>query len=114
LKLKNLVKRRSIYGDITQSVSGADKLEELLKRFNNHVPDVIFYLEQRNRRRGSQTYIPPAFFDRDGAFHQPPSFEMTVSGKKGDGVGGIGIRGHQIQKVEEIDESKHLLHFAPC
>ena len=27
-----------------------------------------------------QTYIPPAFYDRDGKFYQPPSFEMPVGG----------------------------------
>ena len=25
-----------------------------------------------------QTHIPPAFYDRDGKFYQPPSFEMPV------------------------------------
>ena len=30
-----------------------------------------------------QTHIPPAFYDRDGKFYQPPSFEMPVGGGKG-------------------------------
>ena len=30
-----------------------------------------------------QTHIPPAFYDRDGKFYQPPSFEMPVGGNKG-------------------------------
>jgi hypothetical protein len=106
VKLKNLVKRRKIYGDITQNASGPNELEELLKRFNNHVPAVIFYLEERVRRKGSQTYIPPAFFDRDGAFHQPPSFEMTVGGKKGSGSG-VGIRGQKLERAEKKDEREH-------
>jgi hypothetical protein len=50
VNLKNLVRQRNIYWNITQHASGADKLEELLKRSNSHVPAVIFYLEQRNRR----------------------------------------------------------------
>ena len=28
-----------------------------------------------------QTHIPPAFYDRDGKFYQPPSFEMPVGNK---------------------------------
>ena len=86
------------YGDITQNARDADELEELLRRFNNRVPAVIFFLEERVRAKGTQvgrksmnmftqnscnplqTYIPPAFYDRDGKFYQPPSFEMPVGG----------------------------------
>ena len=68
------------YGDITQNARDADELEELLCRFDNRVPAVIFFLEERVRAKGTQTYIPPAFYDRDGKFYQPPSFEMPVGG----------------------------------
>merc|ERR1719188_723276 len=66
------------YGDITQNARDADELEELLRRFNNRVPAVIFFLEERVRAKGTQTHIPPAFYDRDGKFYQPPSFKMPV------------------------------------
>ncbi len=39
-KLENLIRRRSVYGDITQNADPAE-LEELLKKFNNQVPKVI-------------------------------------------------------------------------
>ena len=98
-QLENLKKRMKKYGDITQNARDADELEELLRRFNNRVPAVIFFLEERVRAKGTQvrkeihehvcskihatplqTYIPPAFYDRDGKFYQPPSFEMPVGG----------------------------------
>merc|ERR1712117_277968 len=85
IKLENLKKRMKKYGDITQNARDADELEELLRRFNNRVPAVIFFLEERVRAKGTQvrkeihehvyskihatplqTYIPPAFYDRDG------------------------------------------------
>ena len=37
---------------------------------------VIAYLEKKVRSKGARTYIPPAFFGRDGSFYQPPAFEM--------------------------------------
>ena len=89
MKLRNLVKRRSVYGDITQNASGAGELEALLKRFNNHVPSLIYFLEERVRTRGTQTFIPPAFYDRDGTFYQPPSFEMAVGGHVPANLGGV-------------------------
>ena len=42
------------YGDITQNARDADELEELLCRFNNRVPSVIFFLEERVRAKGTQ------------------------------------------------------------
>ena len=42
------------------------------------VPPVIAALEDKVRMKGSRTFIPPAFFGRDGAFIQPPSFEMPL------------------------------------
>eukprot|EP00095_Tigriopus_kingsejongensis_P008231 maker-scaffold591_size129331-snap-gene-0.20 protein:Tk08231 transcript:maker-scaffold591_size129331-snap-gene-0.20-mRNA-1 annotation:"lactoylglutathione lyase" len=78
VKLANLVQRRNVYGDITQNTENTEELEELLKRYHNHVPKVVRHLEERVWRKGSQTYIPPAFYDRDGTFYQPPSFEMKL------------------------------------
>ena len=45
---------------------------------SNHVPSVIASLEEWVQVKGTQTYIPPAFYDRDGTFIQPPSFEMPA------------------------------------
>ena len=42
------------YGDITQNARDADELDELLCRFNNRVPSVIFFLEERVRAKGTQ------------------------------------------------------------
>ena len=78
IKLGNLIKRRKIYGDITQNVT-EDELAKLLRYFNNHVPSLIGALEEKVLLKGSRTFIPPAFFGRDGIFVQPPSFEMAVS-----------------------------------
>ena len=77
IKMSNLIKRRKIYGDITQNASEVD-LAKLLRFYNNDVPSVILYLENKVRLRGKRTYIPPAFFERDGTFVQPPAFEMPI------------------------------------
>jgi len=74
-KLENLVKRQKVYGDITQNAS-PEELETLLRYHENKVPEVIAYLEKKVRSKGARTYIPPAFFGRDGSFYQPPAFEM--------------------------------------
>ena len=41
-KLENLIRRRRVYGDITQNVT-EEELEQLLKKFGNHVPKVRLY-----------------------------------------------------------------------
>ena len=43
-----------MYGDITQNARDNDELEELLKRFDNRVPAVIYFLEERVRAKGTQ------------------------------------------------------------
>ena len=78
IKLENLIKRRKIYGDITQNVS-EDELAKLLRYFDNHVPSIIIALEEKVRLKGSRTFVPPAFFGRDGIFVQPPTFEMPTA-----------------------------------
>ena len=75
LKFKNLKKRQNIYGDITQNAS-EEELEKLLIHFQNDVPKVIGALEHKTRSKGTRTFIPPAFFGRNGEFYQPPAFEM--------------------------------------
>lgn len=45
---------------------------------NNDVPKVIDRLEEWVLKKGTRTYTPPAFYDRDGTFLQPPSFEMPA------------------------------------
>ena len=75
-KLEKLQSRRWVYGDIVQSSRDKEELEELLKTYNNDVSKVIFHLDERVRRRGTQTLIPPAFYGRDGLLYQPPSFEI--------------------------------------
>ena len=45
---------------------------------SNNVPSVIASLEEWVQAKRTQTYIPPAFYDRDGTFIQPPSFEMPA------------------------------------
>lgn len=74
-KLQNLLGRRKIYGDITQNASPED-IEKLLRFFDNHVPSVIGALVDKIKSKGTKTYIPPAFYERNGIFVQPPAFEM--------------------------------------
>jgi hypothetical protein len=50
----------------------------LLQTYGNDVSKVIFHLDERVRRRGTQTLIPPAFYGRDGNLYQPPSFELEI------------------------------------
>ena len=81
IKFKNLVKRREIYGDITQNAT-EHQLKRLLLKHDNSVPDVIADLDLWVRTKGSSTAIPPGFYDRDGQFRQPASFEMPLLPKK--------------------------------
>ena len=76
-KLENLLARRKTYGDITQN-SSAEDLEKLLRLFDNHVPSVIAALDDLVHQRGYKTYIPPAFYERNGVFIQPPSFQVPI------------------------------------
>ena len=77
-KLENLIKRQNIYGDITQNAT-KEELERLLVFFDNDVPKVIAALDSKVRMKGTRTFIPPAFYGRNGNFMQPPSFEMPAS-----------------------------------
>ena len=77
-KLRNLNKRRLTYSDICQNVTER-QLRNLLLKHNNRVPDVIYDIDDWVRQKGSQTYIPPGFFDRNGIWLQPPSFEMSLN-----------------------------------
>ena len=79
--LRNLLQRRKVYGDVTQNVSN-EELETLLRYHENIVPKVIAALEIIIEDRDYCTFIPPAFYDRDGSFVQPPSFQMQVEQTK--------------------------------
>ena len=79
--LRNLLQRRKVYGDVTQNVSN-EELETLLRYYENIVPKVINALEIIIEDRGYRTFIPPAFYDRDGSLVQPPSFKMQVEQTK--------------------------------
>ena len=85
IKLENLLKRRKIYGDITQNAS-EEELSTLLRYFDNHVPSLVMALEEKVRFKGSRKYIPPAFFERDGKLVQPPPFEITTHEVEEDNV----------------------------
>ena len=78
IKLENLLKRRKIYGDITQNAS-EEELTTLLRYFDNHVPTLVMALEEKIRSQGSRKYTPPAFFERDGKLVQPPPFEIVTT-----------------------------------
>ena len=53
-QLKNLKRRMKNYGDIIQNSRDAEELEELLRYFDNQVPSVIYFLEERVRAKGTQ------------------------------------------------------------
>ena len=76
--LETLNGRRKIYGDIMQNVN-SEEVEALLLHFNNNVPKVIGAIECRVQQKGTRTFIPPAFYARDGTLFQPPSFEMPCT-----------------------------------
>ena len=77
VKLANLVTRRKRYGDICQVASEA-QLKYLLLVNDNKVSLVIRELKAWVNQKGTQTHIPPAFYDRDGSFVQPPSVEIPI------------------------------------
>merc|ERR1711881_304138 len=75
-KLANLVKRRNgVYGDIVQNCSEL-QLRWLMIIYKNDVPKVMRVIQDWMTTKGSQTHIPPAFYERDGTLYQPPSFEL--------------------------------------
>ena len=75
-RLANLVKRRqTTYGDIVQNASEA-QLRYLMIIYKNDVPMVIKAIQDWMTVKGSQTHIPPAFYESDGHLYQPPSFEL--------------------------------------
>merc|ERR1711936_67427 len=88
VKLANLHQRhQNVYGDLIQNVS-MDDIEKLLRIFNNHVPSVIGALLDKVMKKGTRTHIPPAFYERNGDFYQPPSFEIPVHRSYQFAVGG--------------------------
>jgi len=64
LKLRNLLKRTVVYGDITQGQTETS-LRELLLAKNNMVPEVIRQLYKESVESGVSTFIPPSFYDKN-------------------------------------------------
>ena len=54
------------------------KNQEDRPKFGLELAKKIFSMFQV-RTKGSYTVIPPAFYERDGKFHQPASFEIPVA-----------------------------------
>ena len=78
IKLQTLTKRRAIYGDLCQEATPL-QLKYLLLLHDNNIPMVLKAIKNWTLDKGTQKYIPPAFYDRDGSFIQPPSFEIPVT-----------------------------------
>ena len=76
-KFETLNKRREIYGDLCQEATPL-QLKYLLMIHENNIPIILKALKNWTLEKGTQKYIPPAFFDRDGSFIQPPAFEIPV------------------------------------
>jgi len=67
--LKNLERRRGVYGDIVQSVESTDELKSLLLKFEDNVPDLIKYLEEKYKH--DRVFVPPAYLKDDGVRFEP-------------------------------------------
>ena len=96
-----MITRRKIYGDIIQNVD-LDELEALLRHFNNNVPKVIGAIECKVLQRGTRTFIPPAFYGRDGTFYRRYIPGYTVSRK---------VSGKQVKKYPDIQFQRNILKF---
>ena len=77
-KLQALEKRRGVYGDLCQEATPL-QLKYLLLLRANYIPMVMKDIKNWTLQKGTQKYIPPAFYDRDGSFIQPPSFEIPIA-----------------------------------
>ena len=75
---QTLEKRRGVYGDLCQEATPL-QLKYLLLLHENNIPMVIKDIKNWTLQKGTQKYIPPAFYDRDGSFIQPPSFEIPLA-----------------------------------
>jgi len=75
-KFNNLIKRRSIYGDIIQGFTDEDIKEALLET-NNTVPLTIEILA---KKRGEKKYFQPASFIENGELVEPEPFIMNQNG----------------------------------
>jgi catechol 2,3-dioxygenase-like lactoylglutathione lyase family enzyme len=69
-KFDNLIKRRSIYGDIIQGFTDQD-IKEALLQTNNIIPLTIQILEQK---RGKDQYFQPPSFIENGQLIEPQPF----------------------------------------
>ena len=75
-KFDNLVRRRSVYGDLTQGFTD-DEIKQALIQSNNNIPITVKILE---RKRGENKYFQPASFLENGQIIEPEPFIMNSDG----------------------------------
>uniref|UniRef100_A0A7S4S3T5 Calmodulin n=1 Tax=Alexandrium monilatum TaxID=311494 RepID=A0A7S4S3T5_9DINO len=80
-KLRKLMVRRSVYGDVCQNET-EESLREILLATSNHVPLAMKVMEVR--AGDSQTLAPPAFFEGGTTKVVPEPFRMSKSGSEVD------------------------------
>ncbi|CAF1125446.1 unnamed protein product [Rotaria sp. Silwood1] len=73
-KFKNLVKRRSVYGDLMQGFTVED-IKDALLQSNNIVPLAVKIL---TRKRGDKNFFQPSSFIKNGELVEPPPFIMDT------------------------------------
>jgi len=73
-KLKRLLVRLTVYGDICQNET-EESIGELLQMTNNHVPTAIKIMQIRGR--GCRVMQPPAFFEQGSEKVKPEAFTVS-------------------------------------
>jgi len=73
-KLKKLLTRRSVYGDICQNET-EEGVREILQLTNNHVPTAMKVMEIRGY--GDRLFQPPAFFEEGTDKVKPEAFHVA-------------------------------------
>lgn len=79
-KMKKLLVRRSVYGDLCQNET-EESLQEILLAAGNHVPLAMRIIEVR--ATDGQTLAPPAFFEQGKTKTVPESFQMSKKQRTG-------------------------------
>jgi len=82
--LKNLERRKGVYGDIVQSVESVDELKSLLLKFEDNVPDLMKYLEKKYKHK--RVFAPPAYLKEDGTRFEPAPTHMKDVPSDEDGI----------------------------